>query len=153
MKTLARPGDKDELLRRLTAVSPATERRWGSMSAHQMVCHVADCFLMALGERPVSAETGWQRGPLFKWIALYLPVPWPRGINTRPELDQVACAGTTPAEFAADVAALRVLLDRVAAPGDAFRWPAHPMFGHMSGDDWLRWGYLHMDHHLRQFGA
>jgi hypothetical protein len=30
---------------------------------------------------------------------------------------------------------------------------SHPIFGAMSAGDWLRWGYLHMDHHLRQFGA
>ena len=32
-------------------------------------------------------------------------------------------------------------------------WPAHPFFGAMSSSAWLRWGYLHMDHHLRQFGV
>jgi hypothetical protein len=26
------------------------------------------------------------------------------------------------------------------------------MFGPMSERDWMRWGYLHADHHLRQFG-
>jgi prephenate dehydrogenase len=30
--------------------------------------------------------------------------------------------------------------------------PSHPMFGPMSPEDWMRWGYLHADHHLRQFG-
>jgi hypothetical protein len=28
----------------------------------------------------------------------------------------------------------------------------HALFGPMSFDDWMRWGYLHTDHHLRQFG-
>jgi hypothetical protein len=31
--------------------------------------------------------------------------------------------------------------------------PAHPIFGPMSEAAWLRWGYLHADHHLRQFGG
>ena len=42
----------------------------------------------------------------------------------------------------------------------SFREPAcvsetvrHPFFGAMSPNQWLRWGYLHTDHHLRQFGA
>ena len=38
--------------------------------------------------------------------------------------------------------------DRGGAP-----WPRHPIFGRMSQRAWLRWAYLHMDHHLRQFGA
>ncbi len=33
----------------------------------------------------------------------------------------------------------------------AFAEP-HPFFGAMSRQEWLRWGYLHADHHLRQFG-
>jgi hypothetical protein len=27
----------------------------------------------------------------------------------------------------------------------------HPFFGSMQHADWMRWGYLHADHHLRQF--
>jgi hypothetical protein len=27
------------------------------------------------------------------------------------------------------------------------------VFGRMSQAAWLRWAYLHMDHHLRQFGV
>jgi len=29
----------------------------------------------------------------------------------------------------------------------------HPIFGWMSEASWMRWAYLHTDHHLRQFGA
>ena len=28
----------------------------------------------------------------------------------------------------------------------------HPMFGRMDTRNWMRWGYLHADHHVRQFG-
>jgi len=28
----------------------------------------------------------------------------------------------------------------------------HSLFGQMSYVDWMRWGYLHTDHHLREFG-
>jgi len=27
------------------------------------------------------------------------------------------------------------------------------MFPEMNEREWMRWGYLHADHHLRQFGA
>ena len=87
-----------------------------------------------------------------KWIALYTPLRWPPGIPTRPEIDQEA-GGTRPADFAADVAEVEPLLERIAAAGTRRSWPAHPIFGRMSGSAWLRWAYLHTDHHLRQFGA
>jgi hypothetical protein len=28
----------------------------------------------------------------------------------------------------------------------------HPAMGRLSAAEWGRWGYRHMDHHLRQFG-
>jgi hypothetical protein len=40
----------------------------------------------------------------------------------------------------------------ITTPASEFRWPAHPIFGKMSETDWMRWAYLHVDHHLRQFG-
>jgi hypothetical protein len=51
------------------------------------------------------------------------------------------------------VADVERLLELMATRGPDFDWPAHPIFGRMSRAAWLRWGYLHADHHLRQFGA
>jgi Protein of unknown function (DUF1569) len=44
------------------------------------------------------------------------------------------------------------LMERFAQPSAAER-PAHPIFGRMTEEEWMRWGYLHVDHHLRQFGG
>jgi hypothetical protein len=44
MKTLRNLADKEEILRRLNTVQPASQRRWGSMSAHNMICHLSDGF-------------------------------------------------------------------------------------------------------------
>ena len=90
------------------------------------------------------------RRTLVKWIALHLPVRWPQGIRTVPEVDQTA-GGTKPIEFFADLAELEALLNRFASHGG--NRPPHPIFGRMSEAQWLRWGYLHTDHHLRQFGV
>lgn len=153
MKTLARARDKAEILDRLRALRPESGRRWGRMSAPQMVCHLSDAFRMAMGHKPVSHATGRLERTIVKWIALYLPLAWPGGrILTRPEIDQ-ELAGTKPGDFAADVAELEALVGLVTAPAGTFVWAPHPIFGTMSDAQWLRWGYLHMDHHLRQFGA
>ncbi len=34
-----------------------------------------------------------------------------------------------------------------------FAFASHPVFGELSEWEWMRWGYLHADHHLRQFGT
>jgi hypothetical protein len=152
MKTLARPRDKAEILRRLRDVRPESVRRWGRMSAHEMVCHLADSFRMVTGHRPVSHATSLLHRTVVKWIALYFPLRWVPGIRTIPEIDQ-ELGGTRPTDFAADIAQLEALMEVVTAPTRSFDWPLHPVFGRMSDRAWLRWGYLHMDHHLRQFRA
>ena len=68
------------------------------------------------------------------------------------EFDQ-RTAGSPPGDFAADVAALETLLGQIGPRDGGAPWPRHPIFGRMSQRAWLRWAYLHMDHHLRQFGA
>jgi hypothetical protein len=152
MKTLARPRDKAEILRRLRDVRPESVRRWGRMSAHQMVCHLGDSFRMAMAHKPVSHATSLLHRTVVKWIALYAPLRWVPGIRTIPEIDQER-GGTRPTDFAADIAQVEALMEVVTAPARSFDWPLHPVFGRMSDRAWLRWGYLHTDHHLRQFGA
>jgi hypothetical protein len=152
MNTLARARCTAEIIRRLRTVRPDSAPRWGQMSAHQMICHLCDSCRMAMGEKPVSDASGRLQRTVVKWIALYVPARWPPGIPTRPEVDQQA-AGTRPVEFAADVAGLEALLELITTRKKESGWPAHPIFGRMSQGAWLRWAYLHTDHHLRQFGA
>jgi hypothetical protein len=122
------------------------------MSAHQMMCHLADAFRMATGEKAVSEAPSVLPRPLVRWIALYLPMRWPQGIQTRPEVDQCLGDGTRPTQFAIDVARVEQLVEVITGPAPRFT-PVHPNFGRMSSAAWLRWGYLHTDHHLRQFGV
>jgi hypothetical protein len=122
------------------------------MSAHQMVCHLSDALRVVTGRKPVSHATGLLPRTIVKWTALYLPLRWPAGIATRPEIDQEV-GGTRPVDFAADVAQLEALVELVTMQTTSVDWEAHPIFGRMSEAAWLRWAYLHIDHHLRQFGA
>jgi uncharacterized protein DUF1569 len=151
MKTLTRPGVKDELRHRLRRLRPDSVRRWGRMSAHQMVCHLNDSLLVATGQKTVSHAISLPSRTIVKWIALYLPVRWPVGILTRPEIDQET-GGTRPGDFDADVARQEALMEDVAAQHGRLHGSVHPIFGRMSERAWLRWAYLHTDHHLRQFG-
>jgi hypothetical protein len=152
MKTLACPRDQAELLRRIRNVGPESHRRWGKMTVHQMVCHLTDCFRMTTGDKAVADASSLHQRTIVKWIALYAPLRWPTGLDTRPEVDQQS-GGTAPADFASDLADLEAQIELVSALGREFTWPRHPIFGRMSRAAWLRWGYLHVDHHLRQFGA
>jgi hypothetical protein len=150
MKSLSSPGDLAEIRTRMDLLSPTDTRRWGSMSVQQMMCHLTDAFSCPLLERTVAPFKGNPLpAPVFKWVALRFPRKWPPGVPTPPEIDQLI-QGTPPADFATDHANLLDKLDRFAHANGP--WVPHPMFGAMTRNDWMRWGYLHTDHHLRQFG-
>jgi hypothetical protein len=149
---MAHGNDKAEILLRLKTVRPDSARRWGRMSAHQMICHLSDAFRVVTAQKDVSHASGPLQRTVLKWTALYLPMKWPRGFRTRPEVDQ-EMGGTKPGEFAADVRQLENLIEFITGQPGSVNWQAHPIFGRMSEGDYLRWSYLHMDHHLRQFGA
>ena len=152
MKTLLNPRDKVEIVSRLQKVSPSSSRLWGKMSSHQMVCHLSDGFKLYIG-LITAPPTGFPYpSRALKWMALWAPIPWPKGFKTAPQLDQ-QIGGTAPEEFDRDVHQLKTLLDRFTASQRDFQWGIHPHFGRMSEVEWMRLAYLHSDHHLRQFGA
>jgi hypothetical protein len=154
--TLSNPADKQKIVERLGKIQLSSSRQWGRMSVNQMICHLSDSFRVTMGEKPWKTERisvtpiplpRW----LVKWMALDVPLAWPQGLKTRPEVDS-EIAGTPPGQFEADRAALLDLLQRFTRQPREFKWQPHPIFGMMSDPDWMRWGYLHSDHHLRQFG-
>ncbi|MBZ5721384.1 MAG: DUF1569 domain-containing protein [Acidobacteriia bacterium] len=151
MKTLLNTQDKAEIVARLQTLRPTSMRRWGKMSVLQMVCHLSDSFRGPMGEKALTPANWLARG-MMKWFALWVPIPWPKGVKTRPEMDP-QLGGTQPVDFESDLGELRRLLDRFTAQPRDFQFKPHPIFGEMSDPEWMRWGYLHMDHHLRQFGA
>ena len=150
MKSLSNPARLKETLDRLAKVREGLPRRWGKMNAHQMVCHLADSFSAVMGQRPVSPARK-EFGPLIKWAVLYLPVRWPQGVPTMPEVDQEKL-GSPPADFAVDLGEALALTEEFARKPRSFSFAPHPMFKEMTEREWMRWGYLHSDHHLRQFG-
>jgi hypothetical protein len=156
-RTLANPADKQQIADRIQKIQPSSARLWGKMTAQQMICHLADSFRVTMGLKPWSTERisvtpiplpDW----FVKWVAFDLPLKWPKGTPTRPEVDSER-SGTQPTDFAADCGNLLQLLERFTQQPRGFEWQPHPIFGPLSDTEWMRWGYLHMDHHLRQFGA
>src|SRR5580658_5593766 len=135
MKTLLSPRDRNELLYRLSRVRPNSQPRWGKMSAHQMICHLSDSFRASLGEKYTSPSSTLLQRTILKWVALWLPLQWPHGIKTRPEMDQKQ-GGTAPAEFPSDLENLHILLERFCASERKFA--PHAVLGQMSRTERMR---------------
>jgi hypothetical protein len=100
-RSLNVPANIDELILRLGRLQPTTARRWGKMTAHEVLCHLSDAFLAVLGDRPASSAETWLSRTVVKWIALHTSLPWPHGVPTRPEVDPKR-DGSRPLEFERD---------------------------------------------------
>jgi len=148
-RSLAVAANVDDILTRLGRLSADSPRQWGKMTAHEMVCHLGDSFLAVLGERTASSNETWFSRTVMRYVALHTSLPWPQGVPTRPEVDQKV-GGTKPVEFERDRRRAVDLVHRFVQPGT--RCGRHPVFGAMTRDEWLLWGFGHVDHHLRQFG-
>ena len=137
---------REELLGRLAQLKPDSRPRWGNMNAAQMVGHLADPLLGAMGEMKVTAKSGPLSNPVLRYLIIYI-LPWPKGAPTAPEFIHAG-----PEELQTNVAKLRPVLERYAAHAAKGGLRPHPAFGDISTKDWGCLTYRHLDHHLSQFG-
>jgi hypothetical protein len=151
VKTIADPTVVHALSKRLSELSPESARRWGTLTAHEMLCHLGDSVEMVLRIRPRDKPIVPRRRRVVKWFGLWAPVHWPHGWKTNPAQDPRG-AGTRPSAFEKDLKRALDSLDGLAKARAGGIENAHGFFGSMSLLDWQRWAYKHTDHHLRQFG-
>ena len=148
MKTLASGRVLAETTDRFIRLREEDRARWGQMTASQMVRHLIYAYETIFGVRAV-APLAERPSSVYRCMALWSGIRWPKNVQTAPELVKAVeeeC-DTTFSELVRDVIEKTELFAR----GEPLV-ERHPLFGPMSARDWMRWGYLHADHHLRQFG-
>jgi len=149
VRTLLDPNDRSAILSRLSLARLDSERKWGRMSPHGMVCHLTDSFEACLGDREAGDKSTLFLRTVGRFVAVTLPFHWPHGLPTLPDVDQEK-RGTPPGVFEQDVARLAEVAEDFSRRIDPVLMH-HPAMGRLSAAEWGRWGYRHMDHHLRQF--
>lgn len=137
------------MLARIDGLQRGAPRRWGKMSAAQMLAHCQRPLRVAIGDLPLKRSL---LGLLFGRVAkrqLLAAKPWRQGMPTAPEF-----VVTDDADFDREKAALLALVRRFgeAGPAGLTRAP-HPFFGPLTVDEWQTLQWKHLDHHLRQFDA
>ena len=146
MPTLADPATREWIISRIDTLNALSTAAWGKFTLDQMLTHCSDGLRMGYGELAVQTKNMWlARLPLMKWLAID-KLKWPQGSPTAPEL-----LARTTHSWEAERAELIALIRRF--PDDVTRgtWPRHPAFGTLTGAQWGRLAWKHMDHHLRQF--
>lgn len=148
MSRLHDPQVRGALKTRVQALRADSPRKWGTMSADQMMWHVSQALDLCMGNLSGGIE---KAPPLPKPILrfLVLSVPWPKGAPT----SKVTKAAGEKRDFEAERARCLRLIDEFAARPIDGQWPLHPILGRMSGDQYSRLQAKHLNHHLTQFST
>jgi hypothetical protein len=148
MKTLWDERVRRELMTRAHRLTPAHQPQWGKFTVDRMLAHLVDAFRMGMGEievrpRRIPLLSRWPFNVLFiRLVGMPKNAPTVREIISR-----------APLSIDAELGELAAAMERFAAQGARTDWPAHPAFGRLSRKSWGELGYVHTDHHLRQFGV
>ena len=148
MKSLFEKSAYNELLNRLDQLNEHSQRQWGKMSVGQMAWHCQVPLKVAVKNKPNSGKKG---NPLIRWFfkkSLYNDTPWRKGLPT-----SLMAKATEEKDFHSEMANLKSLLHACYETRNRKEWQPHPLFGHLTPDQWGMMEYKHLDHHLRQFGV
>jgi hypothetical protein len=152
MKNLIAESIKSEAIHRIEKLSPSTPAKWGKMNVNQMLCHCADQLRLANGTKPSKFVGNFMLTTVFKWLALTV-LKAPKGkVETVKELKQ-GRGGTNPTNFDNDKKALIDLIGNFDESFKTNKTVIHPAFGKMNHWQYGRLAYVHLDHHLNQFGV
>lgn len=152
MKNLLNEKDRNDITQRIKKVTDESKSLWGKMYANEMICHASDQIRLGLGEiRPAYAGNLIQTSLLKNLILLGMPAPKGK-IETYKELKQGVC-GTPPTDLENDRKILFRNIEKFINKEDKSENVVHPNFGELTYNQWGRLIYIHLIHHLKQFGV
>lgn len=137
-----------EVLARLDALTPNTQRLWGKMNVAQMLAHLAAPLQTGLNEVKAKSVYLPVISPLF---VKYLIRGGSFAKGATPTMKEFKANGNY--DFEKEKKALHSVLQRFITVAKSNNLYKHPFFGNMSTTEWGILTYSHFDHHLRQFGV
>jgi hypothetical protein len=136
----------------LQKISQATPPKWGRMTLHQMIEHLADVMKVANGKLKMEIVTPAEKLPLYRE---FMMSEKPFKENTK---SPVLPEEPMPLRTHTIQAAIGKLQEEVIAFFETFdKNPGlktvHPVFGELDFNENVQLLYKHMLHHLKQFGV
>ncbi|MCC6132337.1 MAG: DUF1569 domain-containing protein [Acidobacteria bacterium] len=149
MKSLLDPTDMDSILRRLSRLQAKSNRQWGKMNPSQMLSHCSAVLESATGVKPVKQKLLGKIITPFIRSTVLGEKPFGKNAPTDPSFVM-----SDEHDFEKEKARLQGLLARFSEVGPEKLGEAeHIFFGKLTGEEWGRLSYKHLDHHFRQFGV
>jgi hypothetical protein len=149
IKDLFDPKDFNAFLHRISKIEAGTKPLWGKMNSAQAMAHLAEPFLLALGDLKPGMEL---RGKLYGWMLKFMvtdPKPYPKNAPTGKDF-----IFPSHVDFEQSKSKLIHLLTRFHKGGpEKVTDGPHPFFGKLTPAQWNSAMAKHLDHHLSQFGV
>lgn len=148
MKSIYNKDHNLELIERINRLSPESQAQWGKMNAAQMLSHCQGPIDVAFGNLKLKPNfLIGLLGKIFKNKILNA-AEFKKNSPTAPEFIRKEAIDFEQSK--------KELIQKVMLFSElgekAIKSSKHPFFGEMSFKDWDRLQYMHLDHHLKQFG-
>ena len=141
--------DNAQLLERFDKLYDDSQALWGKMTAAQTMLHCQKPIDVAEGKLMIK---GGLLGFMFGKIAKNSFLKHSGFSKNAPTAPQFKI--TTSPNFENEKRTLAALIKKFGDQGPAvITNKTHPFFGFMTDQEWGRLHYVHLDHHLKQFGV
>ena len=147
MKSIFDEETYQEVLDRLNALKPESQRQWGKMTVSQMLWHCQIFIRLAIKNEKTNKKSNPFIRLFFK-KSMYSDKPWRKNLPTLP-----AAKTQEDKDFDQELTALRQLVEQLHNLSNRDHWNPHPLFGEFTPEQWGKLEYKHLDHHFRQFGV
>ncbi len=150
MKDLFDKKNAEEMIKRIEALQPNSERKWGKMSVDQMLahCNVTYEFIYDNIHPKPSGLQKWMLKIFVKNIVVN-EKPYKKNSRTAPEFIMV-----NEKNFEIEKNRLIAYINKTQQLGsDYFHNKESRSFGNLTKTEWSNMFYKHLDHHLSQFGV
>lgn len=148
-KTLKNPQDVEDIVDRIMKISENSERKWGKMSAAQMISHCDKILQVGTG-KTVLPDTNFFIKAVGICTKLEMKI-FNNGIPPNmPTFDEVIIKENCNLEKSR-TELLRTIDEFIRYSETDKLIREHALFGKMSREDWCFLQYKHINHHLKQF--
>lgn len=139
----------EEIKQRIGSLSSQSKRQWGKMEVAQMMAHCKKAFEVPLSDKVyprllMGRMMGWiMKSKMYDDSQFGKNLPTPADFVVKDQRN-----------FDSEKQELAGLVDKFYTAGSQnIGNHPHPFFGTFTKDQWGRFMYKHLDHHLRQFGV
>jgi len=130
---------------RIDKLKANAKPKFGKMNVNQMICHCTDQIRLALNTIHAQEYGALTPKVVMQLAAKGKTVPVAKGLG------QVEGGGTQPTNLKNDITLLKQHLLEFFELEKDFNFGAHPYFGQLNKEQWIRITSYHLNHHLTQF--